>query len=508
MPITGVTTSTDATINGVCDGTITITNVQGGVAPYQTSINGVDYNPYSNGTTYTNLCIGTYTIYVKDSTGTIITFIEVINQPTATPTPTPTRTPTQTSSITPTRTVTPSITPTRTVTPTNTVTPSITPTISLTPSRTPVIPNQCYDYNAVGGTGGGTYTYVDCVDGIEYGPFSLPQGVSTNRCARTLNGSNIIITIGTICASGVTFTPTPTPTRAVALSPSITPTRTVTPSITPTRTVTPSITPTRTVTPSITPTRLLDCTFGASFTEFEEPGDPAPCSDGMDVVFLVDYTGSMGEVIDDIKLSIASIANTIQTESNNNYRLGLVTFDEYQSGTVSQYSSNSNYTTLPSSQRFINTGLFNKYQWITAWEKMGTNNISSFTTQLNKLNGVVPLGNGVGLPEPSDMGVNLVSTNNISGYEYFAGTFRTGVSKLIILITDAEPSGNDDIYNSTDITFVNNLITPLYNQNIRVLLMTQAPNNVLFNLATETNGSVTNGYSGSNIITAIQNICP
>ena len=138
---------------------------------------------------------------------------------------------------------------------------------------------------------------------------------------------------------------------------------------------------------------------------------------------------------------------------------------------------------------------------------MGTNNISSFTTQLNKLNGTVPLGNGGGAPEPSDMGVNLVSTNNISGYEYFTGTFRTGVSKLIILITDATPSGNDDQYTQTDINFVNSLTPQLYSQNIRVLLMTTSGNNVLYDLATGTNGLVSNGFSGANIITAIQNIC-
>jgi hypothetical protein len=226
----------------------------------------------------------------------------------------------------------------------------------------------------------------------------------------------------------------------------------------------------------------------------------------MDVVFLVDYTGSMSGVINDIKSSIATIANTIQTESNNNYRLGLVTFDEYLGGSVSEYSSNSNYTALPSSQRFINAGLNNKYQWITAWEKMGTNNISSFTTQLNKLNGAVPLGDGYALPEPSDMGVDLVGTNNILGYEYFAGAFRGGVSKLIILITDAAPGGNDDTYNSTDIVFVNNLTTTLYNQNIRVLLMTNQ-SSVLYDLATGTNG-LRSGLYASDINTAIQNICP
>ena len=100
------------------------------------------------------------------------------------------------------------------------------------------------------------------------------------------------------------------------------------------------------------------------------------------------------------------------------------------------------------------------------------------------------------------MGIDLVGTEN------FAGGFRSGVSKLIILITDNVPSGNDDNYTQTDIDFVNTLTPQLFNQNIRVLLMTTSGNNILYNLATGTNGIVSNGFSGANIITAIQNICP
>ena len=185
----------------------------------------------------------------------------------------------------------------------------------------------------------------------------------------------------------------------------------------------------------------------------------------------------------------------------------MVTFDESSSPSTSYYSSNTEYISLPISQRKINIGL-GISQWITAWEKMSTNNITTFSTQLSKLNGIVPLGDGVGTPEPSDMGVDLISTNNYLGYEYFAGTFRTGVSKLIILITDAPPSGNDDDYNLTDITFINGLIPQLYNQNIRVLLMTTYSGSALDTLATGTNGSVTIGFSPGNIITSIQNICP
>ena len=81
------------------------------------------------------------------------------------------------------------------------------------------------------------------------------------------------------------------------------------------------------------------------------------------------------------------------------------------------------------------------------------------------------------------------------------------MAKLLILITDSTPGGNDDLYNQTDIDYVNALIPQLVADNIQVLLMTTSANNVLYDLATGTNGLVSNGFSGADIITAIQNIC-
>ena len=281
----------------------------------------------------------------------------------------------------------------------------------------------------------------------------------------------------------------------------------MTPTVTPT--VTPTITRTSTVTPTVTPTKTKDCTFTATFAEYiEVPGTPASCIDGMDVVFLVDYTGSMGGAINNVKSSIASIASTIQTESNNNYRLGLMIYDEYDGSNQPPYFNQSGYSTLPPNQKFVNNGA-GYGQWITTLERMSLNNISSFTTQLNLLNteGVFVLGDGSGFPEPADMGVELITTSRYPGYSYMAGTFRNNVAKLIILITDATPSGNDDTYNTTDVTLINNLIPVLVNQNIQVLLMTTYSNNALYTLANGTNGLVSNSFSPSAIITAIQNIC-
>ncbi|MBL4658447.1 MAG: hypothetical protein JKX73_10635, partial [Flavobacteriales bacterium] len=69
-------TATDATCNGVCDGVATVTP-SGGVLPYT-------YN-WSNGATtatIVNLCVGTYTITVTDSTGCSQITNAIITQPT------------------------------------------------------------------------------------------------------------------------------------------------------------------------------------------------------------------------------------------------------------------------------------------------------------------------------------------------------------------------------------------------------------------------------------------
>ena len=119
-----------------------------------------------------------------------------------------------------------------------------------------------------------------------------------------------------------------------------------------------------------------------------------PCSFGMDVVVSIDYTGSMGGVIDKIKQEVSILTNSIVTLSNNNYRLGLVIFDEFGQtplatpGSGLNYFNQLGYQSLPVSQRYINNNtVAGKAQAITAFEMLSTNNQTSFITQLSKLNG-------------------------------------------------------------------------------------------------------------------------
>ena len=187
----------------------------------------------------------------------------------------------------------------------------------------------------------------------------------------------------------------------------------------------------------------------------------APCSAGMDVSFVIDYTGSMGPIIDSVKSGVSNLVSTISTLSGaNDYRLSLVTADEYYTGggSAPSYSACATYTGLPTSQKIVNIGTNNVTQYITAWEMFQNNNGVSFTAELDKLNGGVDgtcinLGNGAGTPEPTDYAAQLVTTSNLTG------SFRAGIAKYVIIITDKLPGGTGDSFNNTVWAGIQSMIT-------------------------------------------------
>ena len=231
------------------------------------------------------------------------------------------------------------------------------------------------------------------------------------------------------------------------------------------------------------------------------------CNDGMDIVFLVDYTASMGGAINGVKASIASIVEAIIAESSNNYRLGLILFDERTTLTDGyiNYSTNAIYQSLPQAQKYINENLsIPLTQYITAMEVLSPGNQSSFTTNLNYLNTTsFPIGYGVGGSEPSDMGLDRVVNYDL------AGAFRENVTKLVILITDNPSSGNDDITNATDVAFAQTLIEDCNAKGVKVLLMKSngGPIEPLDTIATGTSGLISPSFTPQAIINAIQDIC-
>lgn len=300
--------------------------------------------------------------------------------------------------------------------------------------------------------------------------------------------------IQTVCCDSTTQTTTiatTTTTASPTTTTTIAPTSTTTEAPTTTTTTTEAPTTTTTASPTTTTTGLpTTTTTGPTTTTTalpETPGNPAPASNGIDLVFVLDYTGSMGPVIENIKTNIANIANIVSSKSNSNYRLGLVLFDEYKYPLVTtqtdfnypQYINASDYTGLPAAQKYTNTNTtMGVQQNIFAMEVLSNNNITSFTTQLNKINKpkktTAPFdafclgsGNSVkgkGVPEPGDVALDQV-------YKNLAGTFRNNVSKIVILITDALASGTDDTNDSTDIKAVNDLATKYHDSNIRMLLL-------------------------------------
>lgn len=195
------------------------------------------------------------------------------------------------------------------------------------------------------------------------------------------------------------------------------------------------------------------------------------CTEGMDVIFLMDFTGSMTDIIADLKLEIANIISTIQTESNNDYRLGMILFDEQELTTIPNYTSTSRYTNLPAGRRLqvkgdgdgVNDPI---YMYITGLVEMASNNESAFTAALNDLaTPNFPIQGGTGAPEPGDVafeyllgGNSILSTpdqpnplpNPLPGP--MVGAFRSGVTKIVILISDALPGGGNETYDTNTIT--------------------------------------------------------
>lgn len=240
---------------------------------------------------------------------------------------------------------------------------------------------------------------------------------------------------------------------------------------------------------------------------------PPPCDSGMDVVFIFDYTGSMSGQIDAAKTGAVSIVNTIKTQSNENYRLGIVIADETKSKNYSGYENAPAYISLNPSQKIVNTGLNSNFQWITAMEVMpsaSVNNFSSFNVQLDKLNNSatgLSLGSGSGLPEPTDLALSKVVEYN------FAGTFRNNVAKYVIIITDDVPGGNDDSATTADITEMNRLKDQCIAKSVKVIVLGQGVEKTIGGkyiwkeLANATGGSWNTSYNASAIESAIKNGC-
>jgi hypothetical protein len=401
----------------------------------------------------------------------------------------------------------PNITTTTTATPTTTTTTTTVPTTTTT--RTPV-PTTTKATTTTTKKPTTTTSKATTTTTVYRGPTTTTTRQLVPTTTKAPTTTTKVPTTTTTKAPTTTTTysgPTTTTTRKPV-------TTTTTTTKAPTTTTTKASTTTTTKVPTTTTTRTPVSTTTAVP---DSPGNPVLTEEGIDIVFVVDYTSSMGGVIENIKQNITNIVNLISSKSNINYRLGLVLFDEYTEFDYNKRAgclSSNDYIGLPSDQKFVNVSSASggRVQVITAMETMQSNNNTSFITQLNKINkpnttsNAFVLGYGAGGPEPGDIALDKT-------YNNFAGTWRDNVAKMVVLITDALPSGTDDANTAADTTVMTALTQQYYNKNIRVLLLTTSTikNNTeqsYVNMAVRTGGSVSTPITDITLVINAINAIP
>jgi len=244
----------------------------------------------------------------------------------------------------------------------------------------------------------------------------------------------------------------------------------------------------------------------------------ATCSDGMDVAFIMDYTGSMETDIATLQTGFASLISTISTSSGaNNYRLSVVTADEAIGITQPNYSACTEYTSLPAAQRLNYPGNSNHQLFITAWEMFQDNNATSATTALNQLGFTTPScvmmgAGGTTGPECTDQAINRVLNNG------FTNPWRSNVAKYIIVGTDVLPGGDDGSFDANDWTFIQTLASQALTQGVKIFILgpgvdftyTPPGQATVFPwryLATQTGGAFNNTFNTATINSQIIAAC-
>jgi Mg-chelatase subunit ChlD len=137
-------------------------------------------------------------------------------------------------------------------------------------------------------------------------------------------------------------------------------------------------------------------------TPTEPEPDPGICESPIDLVIVLDDTGSMGETINNLKAEFDTIISQAETASSGDLRVGFITFKD-------------NVTV-----------------------------VNELTTDINavnaSINAATPTG-GNDFPEASDL-AKETAVNDL--------TYRAEALKIVILITDAPPSGGDNVEDPAD----------------------------------------------------------
>ncbi|GAA1303330.1 vWA domain-containing protein [Saccharothrix xinjiangensis] len=159
----------------------------------------------------------------------------------------------------------------------------------------------------------------------------------------------------------------------------------------------------------------------ASTTQATAPAAAAPVASRcgpLDVVFVLDDTGSMGGAIANLKTGVNAIVDDVVSASGGDYQLGLVTFKDD----------------------------------VTVHSDLAPGNAAAVTGYVTN---TLAAGAGGSEPEASDEALNTVVNNRAAAGRPqnadFAGTWRSNAMKFVVLVTDARPGGFDDAHGPTDV---------------------------------------------------------
>ena len=226
------------------------------------------------------------------------------------------------------------------------------------------------------------------------------------------------------------------------------------------------------------------------FYAYDHDFQAIPCSKAMDVVFLLDYTGSMGDDMQTLKTNVASISNKVVSESGGDYRLAAVLIDQTggdDGGTPSYWTGNNTAVSNLASANKYNSGEV----WLAALVPFANANKTDFDTKIGYLDGSTNsstsmlIGSGANGPEPNDTAIDRVLNHSL------AGSFRSGVTRMIILITDNSPDGDgDDQFQGAEETTIMGTLT----------------NQAVANVCTISVLGTISNYSSSDGSTSIHNI--
>jgi hypothetical protein len=193
---------------------------------------------------------------------------------------------------------------------------------------------------------------------------------------------------------------------------------------------------------------------GAGTDEFSG-GVTNPCAQGMDVVFVLDYSAQGHYAyMPVLKNQYTSyIGNKIDNLSGGDYRVGIVTYEGDTTLSSPAYSSSGFYQSLPAGQKIAEI-VPGGHHFITCWQKMTQANnttVSAVINALDSTNSNSTAVDGSGSMQPAGRALLEVGTNE------FAGQWRNGVAKFIIVLS---PDDADET-----VSYMQNTVLPGAEQN-------------------------------------------